>query len=446
MNLSLTQRLKKIKTALYYVGVDLVSTLIVKGRTQGPPLQYMSIVLNPQEPAISRGIRTVGVGKKGSHALSDELIHEIFEDLKSGKVFAAAKGAFLAGLLAKGLELQEEILVGKDPQHLVQTIAGDAPEFVQWVCLQLFSGQTLDKKTAYDLGCFLFSDQPGDGARGFIASFLRVRYETDDEYEGLLQALQETLLPAFTKAVPSGEPLVQLAEPFDGVDHSTMITPLIGHYMQSLGYRAVHMVGKNSGPKMVMNLWDIAQELGQPAMQGSNDLAASKPPFGWFGLQNSMSSAFERWHSIRLQTIKRPFMSTIERFINPFKADILIASAFHPSYGEKMLTIAERAGFRGIAIVRNGIEGSVAFALKRPVKILVSSRQKDGSYKRDEKIFELEKFLGVTVPLEERVTPTAKENAYLIKRYYSQGSSGHQLFDWRVKVTCEGLKQAITSQ
>lgn len=405
----------------------------------------MAIALNDHEPAISRGIRTVGVGKKGSHALSDQLVQEILADLKSGKVAPVAQGAFFAGLLAKGLEPQERILLSMVPGELVDTIAADVPDFVRWVCAQLLNGHTLDQKTSHDVGRFLFSDEPGDGARGLIASFLRVRYETDDEYEGLLQALHETLLPAFTKPVPSGGPIVQLAEPFDGVDHSYMITPLIGHYIQSLGYWAVHMVGKNSGPKLVMNSWDIAQQLGQSAMQGSHDLAGSKPPFGWFAFQNIMSPAFDRWNMIRLQTIKRPFMSTIERFVNPFKADILIASAFHPPYGEKMVTIAERAGFKGIAIVRNGIEGSIAFTLKRPVKILVSSRQQDGCYKRDEITFEPEKFLGMMAPLEERVNPAAKDNAELIKRYYSEGSSSNQLFDWRVKATCAGLKQALDS-
>ena len=70
----------------------------------------MAIVLDPNEPAINRGIKTVGIGKKGSKSLTPELALEILEDLKSGKVSDAAKGAFFAGLCAKGIEPQEEIL------------------------------------------------------------------------------------------------------------------------------------------------------------------------------------------------------------------------------------------------------------------------------------------------------------------------------------------------
>src|SRR5580698_10471411 len=114
----------------------------------------MALVLDPNEPAINRGIKTVGIGKKGSKALTSELALEILEDLKSGKVSEAAKGAFFAGLYAKGIEPQEKIL----EEVFAPGILREAPEFVQWVCRQLMQGHTLDKHTAYDLGKFLFSD------------------------------------------------------------------------------------------------------------------------------------------------------------------------------------------------------------------------------------------------------------------------------------------------
>jgi len=408
----------------------------------------MAIVLDPNEPAINRGIKTVGIGKKGSKSLTSQLALEIVEELKSGKVPQAAQGAFFAGLCAKGIEPQEEVLeeafvpgILKEPSQLLKVIAADAPEFVQWVCRQLLKGHTLDKHTAYDLGKFLFSDEPGDAARGWVASFLRVRYETDDEYEGLLQAMDETLGDAFKIPPPQGGPIIQMAEPFDGVDHSYMISPLIGHALQAHGYRVAYQVGRNSGPKSDMNLWDIAQALKVEPALGNADIAKEKSGFGSFFLQSIMSKALDRWVELRHQIIKRPFLATIERIINPLKADILIASAFHPPYGEKMVTIAERAGFKNIIIVRNGIEGTIAFPLMRQVKLLLSARQKDGTFRRHEMLKE-------NVPLvdtEEMIeNPKARDNASLIKAYVKHGSSGNEHFDLRVKITCEGLKEALS--
>ncbi len=408
----------------------------------------MAIVLDIREDAIRRGIRTVGVGKKGSKSLSGELAREIVEDLKAGKVTPASAGAFFAGLFYKGITADEEVLGSafettgalKDPRLLVQALADNAPDFVQDICLRLLSGQTLDKSTAYRLGQFLLSDVSGDGARGLIASLLRVRYETDDEYEGLLTAINETILPAFRTPVPSGEPIIQMAEPFDGNDHSYMVTPLLGRYAQELGYRVVHLTGRNSGPKSVYNLLDVTDALAVPYMRGNGDLGSSKPEYGWFIRQKDLSPAVDRWVDIRRQTIKRPFLATLEKFLNPVAARIIVTSAFHPPYGEKMRTVSERAGFAGIIVVRNGMEGGLGFPLLRPAKILLSSRQKDGSYLRHE----MDLDAGVKIEVEEkRERLLASENARLIEQYARAGSSGDKHFDLRVKATCEGLRRAL---
>ncbi len=55
------------------------------------------------EPAIRRGIKTVGIGKKGSKPLDPELIAEILRDLQEGNVSPLAQGAFFAALVLKGI-------------------------------------------------------------------------------------------------------------------------------------------------------------------------------------------------------------------------------------------------------------------------------------------------------------------------------------------------------
>ncbi len=412
----------------------------------------MAIVLDATEAAIRRGIKTVGIGKKGSQPLGRNLAREIAADFKAGKVAPAEAGAFFAGLFFKGITAEEEILdsvfpVGgtlKNSPLLVKTLCADAPDFVQEICLRLLQGQTLDKATAHRLGRFLFADIPGDGARGLIASALRVRYETDQEYEGLLAAMNETITPAFRRLVPTGEPSLQIAEPFDGNDHSYLTTPLLARYAQSLGFRTVHLVGRNSGPKLIYNLLDVADALAVPYAQGNTDLEGQSSGYGFFIRQQDLSPAVDRWVELRRQTIKRPFLATLEKFLNPVGARIIMTSAFHPPYGEKMLTISERAGFPGVIVVRNGMEGGIGFPLLRSAKILLSARQRNGTYLRYEIDFNAAEFLGVKVDVEEkRGHLSAQENAQFIKRYLDTSSSGDQLFDLRVKATCEGLRRAL---
>lgn len=403
----------------------------------------MAIILDHSEPAIVRGIKTVGVGKKGSKNLSKELAMEIKSDLDLGKVSDAAKGAFFAGLLAKGIT-ETEIDLVPDASVKLEEIIADAPAFVQWVCKLLIEGKTLDVASAYDLGKFLFSKEKGDGARGLIASFLRVRYETAEEYEGIWRAMQETIEPSFQDAVPVGEPIVQIAEPFDGNDHSYLTTPIIGACVQSMGFRVIHMIGRNSGPKLVFNLRDVVENLSVTYATCNKDLGHLKPQFGWFYQQSDVSRAVDLWVDIRRQTIKRPFLATLEKFINPASSDIIVTSAFHPPYGEKMLTMSERAGFKGAMVIRNGMEGSCGMPLKRPAKILLSALQKNGQYQRHEIDFDVEAFLPKVIATEEqRLKLTANENAQFIKNYMKNGSANDVWFDARVVATQQAFRLGL---
>lgn len=413
----------------------------------------MAIKLDPTESPIRRAIKTVGVGKKGSQPMDDALTAEVVTSLKKGDVSKAALGAFLAGLWMKGVEpheasIEQALASGAltNPETLVNYIAPEASAFAKWVCVQLLNGHTLDKETSQELGRFLMSTEPGDALRGLVASLLRVRYETDDEYEGLWQAIQETIEPQFKTPTPEGEPIVQIAEPFDGNDHSYLITPLVGGFIQSLGYRALHMVGRNSGPKLVFNLYDVVNHLeGVEFLLSNADLAKPLTPYGYFLRQQDVSKALDRWVDVRHQTIKRPFLATLEKFVKPVEARIIITSAFHPPYGEKMTTISERAGYPGVIVVRNGIEGSIAFPLMRPAKLLLSAKQADGHYVRHEITIDVPQLLAdqVVSAEEKRELLSAEENAKLIKTYSDLGTSHDEWFDKRVLVTCEGLKQGF---
>ena len=82
--------------------------------------------------------------------------------------------------------------------------------------------------------------------------------------------------------------------------------------------------------------------------------------------------------------------------------------------------------------------------MKRPVKMLLSKKQADGSFLRHELNFDVEAFLGVSVPMEDMIEhPKAADNAKLIQNYVSKGVSGNELFDLRVKATTAGIKQAL---
>ncbi len=119
-------------------------------------------------------------------------------------------------------------------------------------------------------------------------------------------------------------------------------------------------------------------------------------------------------------------------------------SAFHGVYGDKMGELAERAGFPGSIVVRNGVEGTIAFPLTRPAKILCSARQKDGQYIRHEILFDALAYLKIELANEEKLdNPSITINGALIQEYLASGQTTNSEYNYRIAATCAGIQQGI---
>jgi len=409
--------------------------------------------IDPLAPAVVRGIQTIGVGRQGSKALTPALAAEIVGELAKGATDPVTAGAFWGALAAKGIMAGEEALAAawpagtlSDPERWAEQVSGDAPASVRAICADLIRGDTLGRPRAGELGRFLFGDAPGEMARGFIASLLRVRYETDDELVGLLTAMDETLADPFRTAVPAGAPVCQIAEPFDGTTRSYLVTPLIAAQLLEEGYRPVVLVGRESpGPKFGLGLATIYGHLDGRFATSNAALGDEPPALGWVIDQADLAPAVQAWVERRRRTKKRPFVATLEKFIDPARADLLIASAFHPGYTEKMGMLAETAGFPSAIIMRRGVEGTLTPNTGRPIEVLCTARGADGGYRRERFEWTAAELLPGAMEYRERniACPTPEENARRIGQHRRHGSSGDALFDQHVALSRAMLSRCL---
>jgi hypothetical protein len=206
----------------------------------------------------------------------------------------------------------------------------------------------------------------------------------------------------------------------------------------------ISLVGDSSGPKFGLTLKELALALEGKFISGNHEITEENPPFGFFIDQQNLSRALFRWVAIRKNTKKRPFAATLERLVNPCKARILLTSAFHAPYLEKMTRLAEHAEFPGVIVVNRGMEGTLAFPLTRPIEILCSAKQKDGSTLRNH--FELDPVALMHWEPQREVMlkdPAVSENAQHIQTFHKTGSSGNDPFDKRVHLTRKGLSIAL---
>jgi anthranilate phosphoribosyltransferase len=390
--------------------------------------------------ALSKAIALVGIGKHGSKPIPPELVEDCLQELRSGKAHHLQKGAFYGALLMKGLAENErplEHFVGKDAflnhTFLLNKLCPDLPPKLFPIGLKLLSGNSLQVSEAHLLGDFLLDDGPCEVFRGMAVSILRVRYETNDEYDGLHEAVRSTYTPGFQRLVKTKLPIVQIAEPFDGVEHSYLITPLIAQFFQDRRYNAVSTVGRTPGPKFKLNAYDLYLYLGSWLLQNNYDLLEKNPPFGWVLDQKALSPALDKWVERRRSILKRPFFSTLEKVLNPCGARILVTSVFHITYQMKMAELALMAGFDGVIVMKRGLEGSLSPATSRASGLLCAVRNPQNHLFFTHVEHSFPQFQPFHTEGDDVVESlTVETNATLIKKYYKNGKTDYPDFDNRV--------------
>ncbi len=408
-----------------------------------------SIIMN--ESALIEGIKSVGKGQRGSKSCTPELVDAICTELQvePGPI---PKAFFFTSLFLKGVSEDEERLLTllpegafKDPQILINSLCGSLPEQINSFCIDLLNKKLFTRQQSHELGKFLFADSPiaaEDPARALVTAVLRMRYSEAPEYAGFIDAIQENKSDAFTNLV-SDKQTIQIADPFDGVERSQIVTPLIANSLSSKGYNVMTMVGRNSGPKDGINLAELASTLEAPFIKSSKDLLEGGGTYGSYLHQKDYSDSLNHWVDIRRQIVKRPFVATLEKAINPVGADIFIGSAFHLNFTEKLVDLAEELNWSKAIVMFKSCEGTTGLSLARKNSCYTTKRNDDGSYTRKvihfdpadygfEKQKEV-KFEGLTV----------EENAELIRNYLETGKSGNQNFDDRAKFTLSAYDEVF---
>ncbi len=416
----------------------------------------MEIIKKKTLSPLQQGVKLIGIGKHGSKKLPDELIIEINEDLKLGKAEPILIGAFFGALMMKDMEpayfLLEEYL-GKgsltDASIILNSLCVDAPSRMKSIGIKLINKQTLTVEEATELGTFLFSDEQGESFRGMAVSILRIRYESDDEYKGLYNAINSSAIRNTIEF--KNKPTIQLAEPFDGVEHSYIITPIIAHEFQKLEYNVVVSCGRSSGPKITLNTWDLYKGLNAEFLKPNSNITNIRVenfqhsiPFGWALDQKTFYPVLDKWVDRRKIIMKRPFLSTLEKVLNPFKANILITSVFHIPYLEKMVELGEMTGFDGVIVLKRGLEGSLAPSLAKATGILCAAKMADGTFVTkniDASNDDLAQYKKDADAIIENIS--LKKNIEYINKYISQGKTEDSDFDYRVALAMELYKQGL---
>ena len=408
--------------------------------------------LGVNNPQVSEAIKSIATGVKSKKSVNLELAEKTARALQEKEVHPVQRAVLFTALNIKGPIDDEKPLVDlikkdvlENNQVLIDTLKNNSvlSSRENKLFLKLFRQEPLSFEESIDLGEYFFRDENNIETKAMAATILRMRHASAVEYSGLYQPLKKKLNDEFQSKWATERPVVQIAEPFDGVNRSLLLTPLIAKEIQSWGYCCVSMVGKSSGPKFENNLLQVAEKLDQKLIgwvTGSESLNQKIPTLGWYLDQSLLSPILDFWVDLRRMMIKRPFMATLEKYINPFKSEIFLSSAFHGPYGARMIDIAEALGFKAAIVVRKGREGSLAFSLSKPTEIYCTKKT-DRGYERLEFEFHPQEASIAEQP-DGRFEVSAELNSNSIEQYLSEGQLPGNNLD-RLKVTLAGVRKAF---
>ncbi|WP_236648812.1 anthranilate phosphoribosyltransferase [Spirosoma sp. 209] len=395
----------------------------------------------PADTPLGRGIRHIGIGKHGSKPLPPDLLAECRAALNDPITHPLQRGAFLGALLAKGPTPDERTLedeIGKGafshPTFFINKVCPDLPMGMHPIATKMVRGHNLQISEAEQLGDYLFGNGTCETFRGLAASILRVRHETNEEYQGLMRAAERTFTPAFRAMSCADRPLIQIAEPFDGVENSYLITPLLAKFFLNRGYGPVSLVGPSGGPKFTLNALDLYMHLNCEFLLGNQELGTPLEHYGWVLDQKAMSPALSRWTDRRRILLKRPFLATLEKVLNPCHARILVTSVFHITYQMKMAELALMAGFDAVIVLKRGLEGSLSPSTSRASGILCAVRTPRGHLFFQHFDSDLPAFAPYRTEADVvHQQPLAADNARLVREFWTHGETPDPDFDNRVR-------------
>ncbi|HEV8324094.1 MAG TPA: anthranilate phosphoribosyltransferase [Myxococcota bacterium] len=201
---------------------------------------------------------------------------------------------------------------------------------------------------------------------GVFLVALRLKYETDDENLGVLDALRGA-----TAAAAAGvDDLCDVADPYDGFVRHAPASPFLPAVLAACGLPAVSHGARGLPPKRGVSHADVLAAAGA-ATDLSPDEAARRiaaTDAGWAYVdQRRACPALHALAGLRALIVKRPCLATLEKLCGPVRGrrSHLVVGWVHKGYDRLLCTLARAQGYASALAIR-GVEGGVMPSLRAP--------------------------------------------------------------------------------
>ncbi len=228
----------------------------------------------------------------------------------------------------------------------------------------------LTRDEAEDALSLILNDEVSSERAAVFLIAARMKLETVEENIGYWKALDATTVSQEVNF----DKLVQVAEAFDGFERTPIFTFYTIPLLAEMGLPAYGHSALPLPPKFGITFEDLlVNHYGVSADQTfeQRKVLIENFGFGYLGTQQSHPK-LDALKSLRSEIVKRPMLATMEKMLMPLQAktNYLATNYFHPGYEASMLAVAPLGGWE-IAVVGNGMEGSILYGVHKTAKLFI---------------------------------------------------------------------------
>lgn len=205
---------------------------------------------------------------------------------------------------------------------------------------------------------------------GVFLIALRMKRETDEENQGLLEAIRE----ATQHATAAVDEVLDIGDPYDGYKRTLPAAPFLPALLAACGVPAVSHGVERMGPKYGVTHRQVLRAAGLPVDLAPEEAAArlADPGAGWAYVdQKAFCPRLYALAGLRGLIVKRPAITTAEVLAGPVRGRLkthLVTGYVHKAYPRVYAMLARHAGFDSALLVR-GVEGGVIPGLRQSAKV-----------------------------------------------------------------------------
>jgi len=271
----------------------------------------------------------------------------------------------------------------RDPETEPAQIA-DA-ELIRSVIQRVATGPELSKdisrQEAASVMRAILEDQVDPVQAAVILIGLRMKRETDEEVQGVLDGLQ-----AYTSTVTcKSEQVVSIADPYNGFNRTIQSSLFVLPVLAACGCPAYSHGVELGGPKYGVTHHTTLRALGANPLMDLSKAAAmiDDPHIGWSYIdQKVFCEPLYQLNTLRRQIVKRPVLTTAEVLLTAIRGKEkthLLTGYVHKPYRNTYVMLAKHAGLDSLLLVK-GTEGGIIPSFRAHAHIVRYSKTNSGSH------------------------------------------------------------------